>query len=107
MREFFDKVREINAKGGDFITPERVLNKLTEETGEMSQALSWYTGFKDTDMTKEEILDNMSEESVDALINIFSLLDLLGIGYDDMIKWFGPKLDKWDNKLNTLLECQK
>jgi len=96
MNKEFKKVQEVNLV--DDASSERLIVKGLEEFGEFAQAINWLTGYKKTNKSKEEILDEIAEEGVDTIICVLAAMDKAGVEYDRIKKFFPIKIKKWRNK---------
>lgn len=72
--------------------------KLHEEVGELSEGFLSLVGYKKSDQTKEEILDNMHGEVVDIDIMKKVLGNRFGLSKKKRKKLLKEKLEKWQTK---------
>lgn len=82
------------------ISYERNMMKLTEEVGELSQALLAYLGSTTASAsasgtTREHVL----EECCDVINNAMNILNRLGVSNEEAKAMFDRKLSKWEAKL--------
>jgi len=103
-REDFDYIYELiqnvsELEGYSLI--ERVC-KLQEEVGELSAETLKMIGFKNSNLTKEQIKENILLESVDCLIMSMDILSTQGYSKDEIIKMADSQINKWVNNLKTV-----
>jgi hypothetical protein len=103
-REDFDYIYELiqnvsELEGYGLI--ERVC-KLQEEVGELSAETLKMIGFKNSNLTKEQIKENILLESVDCLIMSMDILSTQGYSKDEIIKMADSQINKWVNNLKTI-----
>lgn len=103
-REDFDYIYELiqnvsELEGYGLI--ERVC-KLQEEVGELSAETLKMIGFKNSNLTKEQIKENILLESVDCLIMSMDILSTQGYSKDEIIKMADSQINKWVNNLKTV-----
>ena len=106
MEKQFKEIQSINSKFYSVKKNEKVedivilraLAKLGEEYGELVQGVNMTVGVKSTKDSKTKILANVKEESADVLQNVFSICDLLGISFNDLVSELNDKNKKWKNK---------
>jgi acetyl-CoA carboxylase alpha subunit len=75
--------------------------KLQEEVGELSAETLKIIGFKNSNLTKEQIKENILLESVDCLIMSMDILSTQGYSKDEIIKMADSQINKWVNNLKT------
>ena len=93
----FTKISDVSAKDLRCATIPQVLNKLQEETGELSAAYSKKTGFKKTTQTALEVERELAEELVDSMIVLIDLANKLGFSHEYLLSIFPEKIQKWEN----------
>lgn len=76
--------------------------KLQEEVGELSAETLKMIGFKNSNLTKEQIKENILLESVDCLIMSMDILSTQGYSKDEIIKMADSQINKWVNNLKTV-----
>ena len=76
--------------------------KLQEEVGELSAETLKIIGFKNSNLTKEQIKENILLESVDCLIMSMDILSTQGYSKDEIIKMADSQINKWVNNLKTI-----
>jgi hypothetical protein len=76
--------------------------KLQEEVGELSAETLKMIGFKNSNLTKEQIKENILLESVDCLIMSMDILSTQGYSKDEIIKMADSQINKWVNNLKTI-----
>ena len=76
--------------------------KLQEEVGELSAETLKIIGFKNSNLTKEQIKENILLESVDCLIMSMDILSTQGYSKDEIIKMADSQINKWINNLKTI-----
>ncbi len=76
--------------------------KLQEEVGELSAETLKMIGFKNSNLSKEEIKQNILLESVDCLIMSMDILSTQGYSKDEIIKMADSQINKWVNNLKTI-----
>jgi hypothetical protein len=59
-------------------------------------------GFKNSNLTKEQIKENILLESVDCLIMSMDILSTQGYSKDEIIKMADSQINKWVNNLKTI-----
>lgn len=75
--------------------------KLQEEVGELSAETLKMIGFKNSNLSQEEIKQNILLESVDCLIMSMDILSTQGYSKDEIIKMADSQINKWVNNLKT------
>jgi hypothetical protein len=101
-KEDFDYIYELiqNVAGYEkFGLIERVC-KLQEELGELSAETLKLVGFKNSNLTFEQIKSNILLESVDCLIMTMDILSTMGYSKEDIIKTADKQIAKWIKNLN-------
>lgn len=83
------------------VSYEHNMMKLTEETGELAQALLAFLGSHTasasaSDSTREHVL----EECCDVINNAMNILNRLNVSNEEAKAMFDRKLSKWENKLS-------
>lgn len=78
---------------------EQIALKLTEETGEVSQALLSYLKASGSEY-KELGSEDVKEECVDVIIVALSLFYKLNGQDEEFTKLFDKKVEKWKEKVN-------
>ncbi len=76
--------------------------KLQEEVGELSAETLKMIGFKNSNLSQEEIKQNILLESVDCLIMSMDILSTQGYSKDEIIKMADSQINKWVNNLKTI-----
>jgi NTP pyrophosphatase (non-canonical NTP hydrolase) len=99
MEKHFKKVKSLNKK--DAVGIELALCKLFEEAGELAQAVNMKIGRKATKMTDKEIKDNIAEECIDTIQNVFCVADKAGITYKQLFDIFEKKNLKWESRIKN------
>jgi|LauGreDrversion4_2_1035121.scaffolds.fasta_scaffold361593_3 hypothetical protein len=94
--ELIQNVSELEGYG----LVERVC-KLQEEVGELSAETLKMIGFKSSNLTKEEIKNNILLESVDCLIMSMDILSTQGYTKDEIIKMADSQISKWVGNLKN------
>jgi NTP pyrophosphatase (non-canonical NTP hydrolase) len=100
MRKAYEQLEEI-VKKNDSALPLPLamtfhLGKLTEEVGELAQAVNKINGRKKIKSeSKEEILDNVEEEAADAIQCIMAIAINAGVKYDSLKKRLVEKNHKF------------
>ncbi len=94
--ELIQNVSELEGYG----LVERVC-KLQEEVGELSAETLKMIGFKSSNLTKEEIKNNILLESVDCLIMSMDILSTQGYTKDEIIKMADSQISKWVSNLKN------
>jgi len=82
METEFGKVQQLSRL--ENVSIEKATCKLFEECGELAQAVNMTIGMKNTNMSKEEILNQTAEECADVIQNVFAIADKLGITYETL-----------------------
>lgn len=80
MKEIYKDIQRINKL--DPATPELRLCKLFEECGEFSRAINMKLGRKATDLTDEQIFEEIKEEAADTIQCLLSFADTYELEYD-------------------------
>ena len=76
---------------------ERAL-KLTEEVGEVSEAVLSFTGVSGCGY-KNKTAEDVIEESIDTIIMAYSIIHSVGANYEELYETFNKKLSKWESKM--------
>lgn len=76
--------------------------KLQEEVGELSAETLKMIGFKNSNLSQEEIKQNILLESVDCLIMSMDILSTQGYTKDEIVKMANSQINKWVNNLKTI-----
>jgi len=98
MEVLLNKIKELS-KEKDTKSIEETALKLSEETGEVSQAVLSslkVTGTEYKHLTKEDV----KEENIDVILVAFSLLYKLGCDNDEIVSIMSKKISKWSSILN-------
>lgn len=74
------------------------LAKLTEEVGELSEALLEIDGYKTNSKDKNGLHLEAKKEVIDILIMGFVIAGQLGMSREEILSLFEEKLDKWMKK---------
>jgi NTP pyrophosphatase (non-canonical NTP hydrolase) len=74
--------------------------KLTEETGELAQAVNRTLGIKNHDMSDGEVRDAVGEEIIDTIQNALSIARHYNYSYAELNKLFVLKNNEWLKKIN-------
>ncbi len=76
--------------------------KITEEIGELAQAVNKTTGIKrlKKEDTKENMLDNILEEGADSIQCVISLLGKFGFTAEDILRKMDEKNEYWEQVIN-------
>lgn len=80
MKKVYKEIQRINKL--DPATPELRLCKLLEESGEFSRAVNMKLGRKATELTPEQILDEIKEEAADTIQCLLSFADSYDLDYN-------------------------
>jgi len=99
MEKYFKQVKSLNKK--DNVGLEFALCKLGEEVGELFQIVNTKIGRKSTEMNDKEIKENITEECVDTIQNVFCIADKAGITFKQLCDAFEKKNTKWLNKIKN------
>jgi len=75
--------------------------KLQEEVGELSAETLKLIGFKNSNLTENEIKKNILLEGVDCLIMSMDILSTQGYSKDEIIKMADSQISKWVSNLKT------
>jgi len=75
--------------------------KLQEEVGELSAETLKMIGFKNSNLTQEQIKQNILLESVDCLIMSMDILSTQGYTKNEIVKMADSQINKWVNNLKT------
>ncbi len=75
--------------------------KLQEEVGELSAETLKMIGFKNSNLTQEQINQNILLESVDCLIMSMDILSSQGYTKSEIVKMADSQINKWVNNLKT------
>jgi NTP pyrophosphatase (non-canonical NTP hydrolase) len=97
MKEIYKEIEILNNKS--CTTVERGICKLFEECGEFAQAANKTIGIKISNNTLEETKSEILEEGCDVIQNVFSIMNLYGISYNDIVRYLPIKNKKWESKL--------
>jgi len=103
MSTIFRKVKAVSDAQDKIMTKDNVLLlkrtlKLTEEAGEISAEVLKLVDFKVSNQSKAEIKDNIKEETIDALIVVFDIINHLGMSEEEVSYLMDAKLEKWKSK---------
>jgi hypothetical protein len=93
----FDLIKNVTSMQGYGLT-ERVI-KLQEEVGELSAEVLKLKGFKNSDLSKEEIKNNILLETVDCLIMTMDILNYGKFQKKDIIEVADRQIEKWLSQL--------
>jgi hypothetical protein len=93
----FDLVKNVTSMQGYGLS-ERVI-KLQEEVGELSAEVLKLKGFKNSDLSKEEIKNNILLETVDCLIMTMDILNYGKFQKKDIIEVADRQIEKWLSQL--------
>ena len=75
--------------------------KLNEEVGELSAEILKLVDYKYHNDSKEQIRDNLLQESVDSLIMIFDILTSQNYTKEEVVNVSEQKIEKWLNQINN------
>ncbi len=93
----FDLVRNVSSAQGYGLS-ERVV-KLQEEVGELSAEVLKLRGFKKSDLSKDEIRNNILLETVDCLIMSMDILSHEKFQKKEIIEIADKQIEKWLSQL--------
>lgn len=78
--------------------------KLSEESGELAAEILKLIGFKNSELGKEQIKQDMLLESVDCLIMVFDIMTYMGFTKQQIVDMSEKQVNKW---LNNIKKEQK
>ncbi len=87
-------------KSMENLTKEKCLSKLFEECGELAQSVNKTIGLKGSLKNDNDVRDEIIEEMVDAIQNIFCIGSKFGIRYEEITEMFPLKNNKWEASLS-------
>jgi NTP pyrophosphatase (non-canonical NTP hydrolase) len=93
FKEVWKEVSEID-KEDDCLLSEAVC-KFVEEFGELSTEINKVIGRKSTNESKEDIRENILEESADVIQNLLLIFNRLGLDPDELLDKVRVKNEKW------------
>lgn len=93
----FELIKNVTSIQGYGLT-ERVI-KLQEEVGELSAEVLKLKGFKNSELSKEEIKNNILLETVDCLIMSMDILNYGKFQKKDIIEVADKQIEKWLSQL--------
>lgn len=97
MKDLFEEIKAIDKTSNK--TVEKTVCKLLEETGELAQAVNMTIGMKSHNLTPEQIVDRIAEETADAIQNLFCVAIKCGVPYEAIATWLPQKNEKWKKKI--------
>jgi NTP pyrophosphatase (non-canonical NTP hydrolase) len=93
MDKIVEKIYEVTNKY-EMKSLDQIVIKTGEELGEFNQAILSYEKAPGC-AYKNKTLENVTEEAVDTMINLFSALGREGVPLEDIKSMFYKKIDKW------------
>lgn len=96
MKELFKEIKKIDKIA--YRSLPKAVCKLSEEYGELVQAINRGMGMKKHNLSREEIRNNIKEESADLIQNIFLLASRFKIDYDELVSALSHKNKVWKKK---------
>jgi NTP pyrophosphatase (non-canonical NTP hydrolase) len=75
--------------------------KLSEEIGELANAINKFNGRKNSLESKEEIILNIKEEIADSIQNLILISTRFGFDHTDIINEIFKKNKKWEKVINN------
>ena len=95
--KLLEKIQELSIQNGK--TLEQICLKLSEETGECSQALLSYVDAEGS-IYKGLGSQDVKEECIDVIMVAISLFYKLGGNNEELVNLLNEKMKKWQNKVN-------
>ncbi len=77
--------------------------KLTEETGEVAEAVLSFCKVSGCGY-KNKTAEDVVEECLDTIIMASSIIAVLGVSDRDVLRMMNTKLNKWESKMDTVKE---
>lgn len=99
----FERVERLSLGNTDIqVSMEQKMIKLTEETGELAQAMLKMLGAKNVSASAGETKDHVLEEICDVLNVTLDMVNALGFNEAEAKAMFDKKLDKWESKVKMV-----
>ena len=95
--KLLENIQSLSIKNGKSL--EQICLKLSEETGECSQALLSYVEAEGS-VYKGLGSQDVKEECIDVIMVAISLFYKLGGNNEELVNLINVKMDKWQNKVN-------
>jgi len=93
----FEKIERLTEQDKDVPIAYRAI-KLSEETGEFSQAVLRLLGSKNVSASAGNLKEDVLEELCDVLNVTVDLINILGFSDEEVQEMFEKKLNKWEAK---------
>lgn len=97
ITELLNEIQELSIQNGK--TVEQIGLKLSEETGECSQAILAYTNAEGS-VYKGFGVNDIKEECIDVILVAMSLFYKLNGNNEELNNLLSKKMEKWQNKVN-------
>lgn len=101
MKEIFEEIKRLNQS--DPASHSDRLCKLTEEVGELAQAINKVNGRKVWGQEDDckRIIEEIKEEAADCIQNVLSIVEGFEISLDEVLKAIEEKNKKWESKISS------
>lgn len=96
--KLLENIQSLSIKNGKSL--EQICLKLSEETGECSQALLSYVNAEGS-VYKGLGSQNVKEECIDVIMVAISLFYKLGGDNEELVNLLNTKMEKWQNTVNV------
>lgn len=104
MNYVFDLISKASKESkSEHLMSEKAL-KLNEEVGELSAEVLKLSGYKPSDLTKEEIRERIISESVDSLLMIVDILTAVDTKQEEINQCVEKAVEKWRGHIKTKQE---
>ena len=103
LKEIAEKGKQIEEEIG--INIDDILNKLTQEVGELNDAIQKHRGIYCR--SREEDLEHIKEEFGDVFFNLISLCYRIGLNPEDLSKYAEITLEKFEKRKKNYLEVRQ
>jgi NTP pyrophosphatase (non-canonical NTP hydrolase) len=98
MEELYERIATLDTQDKKEMSFKLV--KLMEEVGEIAEAFLEYDGYKRSGKSKTECKENILEECSDALLMIYSILNVNGNSLEEIKEMINKKCNKWESNLD-------
>jgi NTP pyrophosphatase (non-canonical NTP hydrolase) len=98
MKKIFNEIKKLDSNQ---ISNAQRVSKLFEECGELAQSVNKTNGMKSSSQSREEIENEILEESADAIQNIISIVADFGFSWKDLKSEISRKNKVWESKIKS------